>query len=601
MRDKTNWTLQQAVICTSMISLASTTILAQEHDDGTDQSKHQSSDRTFPRSFSHNDRKRLHNREITDDQYRSIDGYGNNIDQPDWGSSEIPFFRLYPADYSDGLSHPAGDNRKSARDISNIIATQTESILNSKGASDMLWQWGQFLDHDITEVPAHDPEEAFNISVPQGDPSFDPTGTGTQEIPLSRSFYAGEEGLDERQQINIISSFIDASNVYGSDEERAHALRTNDGTGMLKVTESEHGDLLPYNTDGIDNAGGTSDTLFIAGDVRANEQVGLTAMHTLFVREHNYWAERIGKKDSEASGEEIYQQARRIVAAEMQAITYNEFLPVLLGKKAIPKYNGYRDDVRPDLSNTFSTAVYRFGHSLLSPTLLRLDEYGEEITAGHLSLADAFFQPSHTAEEGIEVTLRGLVSQQCQELDELVISEVRDFLFGPPGAGGLDLVALNIQRGRDHGINDYNSVREIITGSPVADLSEISEDTTITAKLESAYEDINDMDLWIVGLSEDPHPRSKSMLGALLHDITVDQFVRLRDGDRFFYKNDLPPKLVRLVEKQTLATIIRRNTTIEEEIQDNVFLINQGSLINQDDDNSNKSNRNRNRRPHRRR
>jgi len=178
---------------------------------------------------------------------------------------------------------------------------------------------------------------------------------------------------------------------------------------------------------------------------------------------------------------------------------------------------------------------------------------------------------------------------------------VRDFLFGPPGAGGLDLVALNIQRGRDHGINDYNSVREIITGSPVADLSEISEDTTITAKLESAYEDINDMDLWIVGLSEDPHPRSKSMLGALLHDITVDQFVRLRDGDRFFYKNDLPPKLVRLVEKQTLATIIRRNTAIEEEIQDNVFLINQGSLINQDDDNSNKSNRNRNRRPHRRR
>ena len=132
----------------------------------------------------------------------------------------------------------------------------------------MLWQWGQFLDHDITETPIHDPEEPFNITVPNGDPSFDPESTGTQEIPMSRSFYEDDDGLGVRQQVNVITAFIDGSNVYGSDTERANALRTLDGTGRLKVTTTEtHGDLLPFNEEGLDNAGGPSNELFLAGDV----------------------------------------------------------------------------------------------------------------------------------------------------------------------------------------------------------------------------------------------------------------------------------------------------------------------------------------------
>ena len=100
----------------------------------------------------------------------------------------------------------------------------------------------------------------------------------------------------------------------------------------------------------------------------------------------------------------------------------------------------------------FSTACFRVGHTLLSPTLLRLGEAGT-IPEGNIPLAAAFFAPEAIIlDGGIDPILRGLAAQPAQEIDPQVIGAVRNFLFGPPGAGGLDLASLNIQRGRDHGL-----------------------------------------------------------------------------------------------------------------------------------------------------
>ena len=502
-------------------------------------------------------------------EYRTINGSGNNIDNPTWGIAEHPVIRLFPNGYSDGVSSPAGADRPSARAVSNAIATQSESIPNSRGASDYLWQWGQFVDHDIIETPTVDPAEPFDIEVPTGDVYFDPFNTGEQVIPLNRSLYEEVEGV--REQINAISAYIDGSMVYGSDDERAFALRRLDGSGKLKTTESDHGDLLPYNEGGFANAPHHGSTLFLAGDVRANEQTGLLAMHTLFVREHNHWAERYAGMNPQAMDEEIYQFARMIVAAEIQAITYREFLPTLLGRDALPQYRGYRDDVRVDISNEFGAAAYRFGHTLLSPNLLRLDADGNEAEAGHLSLADAFFNPAHVTDEGIDSVLRGLANQACQELDEKVIDEVRNLLFGPPGAGGFDLASLNIQRGRDHGLPSYNDARRALGLRPALLFSDIDDNRETIDALSSVYDSPEQLDLWITSLCEESVPGS--MVGPTYQHILVDQFVRLRDGDRFFYKSALPDELVELVEQQTLATIIRRNTGIGEELPDNVFLV----------------------------
>ncbi len=499
-------------------------------------------------------------------EVRSIDGTGNNTTQPLWGSAHQPVIRLFDNDYADGVSAPSGADRPSARAISNAVAAQTESILNKRGATDFLWQWGQFLDHDIVETPTVDPAEPFDILVPAGDPWFDPQGTGNATIPLNRSLYEDVDGV--REQINAITAYIDASQVYGSDAIRATALRRNDGSGKLNTSESEHGDLLPYNLGGFDNAG-SGPGFFLAGDVRANEQVGLTALHTLFVREHNHWADKYAEDNPDSTDEDRYQYARTIVAAEMQAITYREFLPILLGTDALPPYRGYRTDVRADISNEFAGAAFRLGHTLLSSTLLRLDAEGNEIDAGNLSLADAFFNPAHTENEGIAVTLRGLATQQCQELDEQLVDDVRNFLFGPPGSGGLDLASLNIQRGRDHGLPSYNDVREGFGMTPIRSFQDI--DPAAAERLALAYDTSDDLDLWVTGLCETKMPGS--MCGPVYQRILTDQFIRLRDGDRFYYKHSLPTHMVDFIEKQTLATIIRRNTEIDDEINDNVFLV----------------------------
>ena len=295
------------------------------------------------------------------------------------GAAGTTLVRIIEPDYTDGVSSMAGADRPNPRAISNAVADQSESIPNPLGASGFLWQWGQFLDHDIDLTDGSDPPELSPILVPAGDAWFDPDAADDAEIPFNRSLYDFTTGTDTsnpREQINEITSWIDASNVYGSEVERADALRTLDGTGRLKTSEGNH---LPYNTAGYPNAGGTSDSLYLAGDVRANKQVGLTAMHLLFVREHNRIADRLAQEHPDGSGDEIYEKARQIVGAEMQVITYREFLPALLGPGAIPPYHGYDPDVDGGISNLFSSAAYRFGHNALPDTLLRLDADGNEI------------------------------------------------------------------------------------------------------------------------------------------------------------------------------------------------------------------------------
>jgi peroxidase len=499
-------------------------------------------------------------------EWRTIDGTKNNRLNERWGCADSELLRMSPPAFEDGSQAPSGSDRPSARLISNIVVTQQGSIPNSRGLSDMFWQWGQFLDHDLDKVAIIDPPEPFNIPVPQGDPLFDPFNTGTAVIRLNRSFYSVVDGT--REPVNELTAYIDASNVYGSDDERAAALRTLDGTGRLKTSE---GGLLPFNTAGIPNDPSTDSEFFIAGDTRVNEQVGLICMHTLFVREHNHWAGVIGGMFRFLDGDTIYEVARAIVAAEMQAITYNEFLPLLLGPDALGPYGGYSVEVNPGIKNEFATAAYRFGHTMLSPILRRLDAQGNPIPEGHIDLLTAFFNPFEVSTIGIEPYLRGLATQHAQEVDTQVIDDVRNFLFGPPGAGGFDLPALNIQRGRDHGLPDYNQVRRELGLEPVTSFADIGSDSNVQAKLEAVYESVDLIDLWVGGLAEDKV--DGAMVGETFHTILTEQFRVLRDGDRFWYQAYLPPFLVGIVERQTLATIIRRNTTIGDELQDNVFLV----------------------------
>lgn len=507
-------------------------------------------------------------------EVRTYDGSLNNAANPLWGATFAHLQRLGDADYTDGISSMAGDTRPSARVVSNQVINQDIGVTepNTFNRTDFVWQWGQFIDHDLDLTDGA--EESADIEVPSGDAFFDPDSTGEIVIPFNRALFDSTTGTsvtDPREQENEITSWIDGSMVYGSDEERAEALK-DETTPYLLATNANN--LLPFNTDLLTNADaiGAGAALFVGGDVRANEQIGLTVMHTLFVREHNRMAETINTNNPALTDEEVFEVARRLLIGKIQYITYNEWLPALIGNNAIPAYTGYDDTINPTIFNEFSVAAFRLGHSMLNEQLLRLDENGDEIAAGHLNLMDGFFA-GHLLlleEDDIDPFLRGFATQLHQEIDEQVVSDIRNFLFGQPGAGGLDLASLNIQRGRDHGVPSYNDMREAMALTRYTGFSQISSDSAVQDKLFDTYGDIDDIDLWVGGLAEDS--ATGSQLGELFQAILVRQYTDIRDGDRFWYENYLSNDEIDIVEATSLEDIIVDNTNIQDsEIQADVF------------------------------
>ncbi len=485
---------------------------------------------------------------------RPIDGSGSNEAYEDWGAVDQHLLRLADAGFDDGIGSLAEADRPNPRAVSNAVAAQEGDEPNSFGISDLFWAWGQFIDHDLDLTEAGNSELA-PIAVPTGDPAFDPDSEGGAFIPFFRvDPVEGSGETTPREYVNEITAFIDASMVYGSDAETAAALRGDGGTLLL----DEEG-FLVATEDGV-----------LAGDVRAAENVALTSLHTLFAREHNWWVEKLAERDPELSDEELYWAARQRVEAEIQAVTYNEFLPILLGAEAIEAYDGYDPTVDPGITVEFSTAAYRFGHSLLSSNLLRLEEDGESIAAGALALRDAFFVPGEIAENGgIAALLRGLAGSTAQELDTQVVEDVRSFLFGEPGDGGLDLASINIQRGRDLGVASYNDLREALGLERADSFADVTADSGLAQILEDLYGDVDLLDAWVGGLAEDPF--GEGILGELFHTVVLDQFLRVRDGDPYWSRgSELPDKTLDKLWSTTLADIVERNGDVEA-IQEQVF------------------------------
>src|SRR5262249_5830868 len=243
---------------------------------------------------------------------------------------------------------------------------------------------------------------------------------------------------------------------------------------------------------------------------------------------------------------------------------------------------GYKPWVNPSISNEFSTALFRFAHSQLDNGVDRLNNDGTDIPDGGVDLAQAFFNPTLLNPAGvldpfsgylstdIDPILKGAASGDAQEVDLLAVRDIRNLLFGPPGSGGSDLIARDIQRGRDHGLTDYNSMR-VAYGLPrVTSFAQITSNPQVQQKLQQLYGSVDNVDAFAGALAEDHLPGSD--VGPLLQAGLVNQFTRLRDGDRFFYLNEQwnQEELQILRQSNTLAQRIEANTTITT-LQSDVF------------------------------
>lgn len=506
--------------------------------------------------------------------YRSFNGTNNNLgsNKTAWGSANIPLLREIPAAYGPGSSL-AGSSRPSAREISNLVVDEPVTIFNARNVSTVNYLWGQFLDHDITLTPTGN-TEPVPILLPADEEIF------TEPIPFFRSaVYPGTGGGTVREQTNLNTAWIDGSVVYGSDDLRAKWLRTYQG-GKLKTSE---GNLLPWNTltgqfdspidpsaPSMANDGNKTIKTFVAGDVRASEHPVLASLHTLFMREHNRICDLLiagGQRDDEKN----YQTARKVVGGLIQNITYSEFLPSL-GVTLRP-YRGYKNTVRPDLTNIFATAGFRLGHSMVADEVLLFDNNCRPMDPDALELDELFWNPDLLVTYKPEAFLKGIAAHTQYETNIKINSVLRNLLFGDPASPvrfGVDLASLNIQRGRDHGLPDYNAVRKFYTGRPASRFSDINRNDTLANNLQSLYKSINNVDLWTGVLAEDLIP-GKS-IGRLAHEIQRIQFEKLRDGDFYYFENDpyLSRALRGLIRNSKLSDIIKRNTAITN-LQSNMF------------------------------
>nr|XP_045591913.1 peroxidase-like [Procambarus clarkii] len=500
--------------------------------------------------------------------YRTLDGSCNNLEHPSWGQARTTYQRLRPPHYSDGLSGPrvsvGGGPLPSARLVSTSVAADEDRPSADLTLSVM--QWGQFLDHDLAHTPInrfgdmggiqccgesgrHLVDAAvrhpacFPIEIPADDPFFG--GTGRRCMNFVRSLLAPRADpctLGHGEQMNQVTHYLDGSNIYGSSRQEEQTLRLFRG-GLLVVQER---DLLPPDSS-VTECQSTShgNSCFKAGDGRVNQQIELAIIHTVWVRMHNRIARELARLNPHWSDETIYQETRKIVVAIYQHIIYNEWLPLVLGKDYMAENGllplregfsrGYDSGLNAALLNEFATVAFRFGHSLVQGMIELVDATGAVQDA--MPLYENFHNPGPVYTPGrLDDLLRGLATQPIQQLDNFVTSSLTNRLFQTREMPvGMDLVALNTQRARDHGVAPYNDLRAacgLTRAKTFQDLLDVLPPKVVNV-FQQLYASVDDIDPFVAGISERPAPGA--LLGPTFRCIVGEQFIRLKRGDRFFY------------------------------------------------------------------
>lgn len=471
------------------------------------------------------------------------------------------------------------------RNISNVLFQQGDSISsanfhpeNVKNTNGLFVFFGQFVDHvlALTKTGA----EAFVIEV-----TDDPYISGSNAtIHLKRNAYITIDNC--RHPINRNSAFMDLSTVYGSNEDTARNLRTHEH-GLMKMTIVEGQEVPPFQSGGTDEAmlGETSrQVMFFTGDPRGTEIPTLTAIHTLFLRNHNRIARKI--RDSEHargwSDDQLYQRAKMLNIWTFQRILYREWLPLLLGDDVVDLVSGGYESSYDPLVRVESTILFRVGHDMLPQSLHVVNTYNfDDPVASYLSFAvrNTFFRADMLVQYGADAFLMGAITQEAQKVDGFITDDVRSFLFnGLPTTNVLfDLPAITLARSLELGVPNCNAFRTSLGLGSHADFTPFG---SRSGDVSGIYSDINTVPLFVCGIFE--QHVTDALVGETIHDTILEQFVRIAIGDPMFYLSAPMTEFERSIvfgHEGTMTGLLKHNTQIGTlasecvEESDNVFIM----------------------------
>ncbi|XP_037911151.1 uncharacterized protein LOC119651583 isoform X2 [Hermetia illucens] len=498
-----------------------------------------------------------------------------------WGSALMPFNRFLPPEYGDGIDTVRvsvdGSTLSSARFVSLLVHGSQES---EAPVTLMIAQWGQLIDHDLTStaqprsvngsVPRCCGTDDFHpsclpIKVPLDDPWLAPLKVRCLEFLRSAPAQRRDCVLSWREQTNQATSYLDASPVYSSN------ARNSDNARVFRNGLLQFGRGNPEQDMCL--RGTMSSSCIRPGDGRSGEQPGLMAMHHVWVGEHNRIALELSDLNPHWSDEKVYQETRRIVGALFQHITYREFLPLVVGREVCRLFeldllnSGYFEDydpeINPTVANSFGAAAFRFGHSLIQNTYMRCDK-NHNFLDNNVPLHNENVNGDIGNPGSLHRLLRGLAAQKAQMRDEFITAELTNHLFQSGSFPfGLDLAAINIQRGRDHGIPPYTSWREPCGLTPIQNWHDFEKVVGIASakRISHAYRSVHDIDLFVGGIAE--RPVIGGLVGPTFACIIAQQFSNLRKGDRFWYENprfenSFTPAQLHSIRRVSLAQIICR-------------------------------------------